>query len=114
GGNGWGPMRQLGRFYEMLLAGGALDGHRVLLPQTVEALLARHRVGMVDHTFRQVMDWGLGFIPNSRPGLVETFAALRQLEDAGAASGAAPADATADASSSAPPPPDVELPYHYG
>lgn len=114
GGNGWGPMRQLGRFYEALLAGGALDGRRVLLPQTVEALLARHRVGMVDHTFRQVMDWGLGFIPNSRPGLVETFAALRQLEGAGPASGAAPANATADAPSPTPPPPDVELPYHYG
>lgn len=111
GGNGWGPMRQLGRFYEALLAGGALDGRRVLQPQTVEALLARHRVGMVDHTFRQVMDWGLGFIPNSRPGLVETFAALRQLEGA-----TRPNDtgSTGAASSPAPPPPDVELPYHYG
>ncbi|HEV8240401.1 MAG TPA: serine hydrolase domain-containing protein [Thermoanaerobaculia bacterium] len=108
GGNGWGPMRQLGRFYEMLLAGGALEGRRVLQPQTVEALLARHRVGMVDHTFRQVMDWGLGFIPNSRPGLVETFGAFRQLQ-----AGAAPSAARAtDAAPS--PPADVELPYHYG
>jgi CubicO group peptidase (beta-lactamase class C family) len=111
GGNGWGPMRHLGRFYEMLLGGGALDGRRVLQPQTVEALLARHRVGMVDHTFRQVMDWSLGLIPNSRPGLVETLGELRRLEGAATPS----PDAESDVAP-APPPgvPEVPLPYHYG
>ena len=63
GSNGVGPMRQLARMYQALLAGGALDGARILLPQTVEAIVARHRAGMFDHTFRCVMDWGLGFIP---------------------------------------------------
>ena len=64
GGNGFGPIRELGRFYEALLA--AFDGHRTILsPQTVEALVARHRTGLYDHTFRHVMDWGLGFIINS-------------------------------------------------
>ncbi|HYX24135.1 MAG TPA: serine hydrolase, partial [Thermoanaerobaculia bacterium] len=33
--------------------------------QTVEALTARHRAGMVDATFKHVLDWGLGFIVNS-------------------------------------------------
>lgn len=61
GGNGYGPVRELGRFYEMLLARGG----RILSPQSVEALTARHRVGMMDNTFRHQMDWGLGFIPNS-------------------------------------------------
>jgi len=61
GGNGYGPMRELGRFYEMLLARGG----QILSPQSVEALTARHRVGMMDSTFKHVMDWGLGFIPNS-------------------------------------------------
>lgn len=61
GGNGYGPMRQLARFYEMLLARGA----QLLTPQTVEALSARHRVGMQDNTFKHLLDWGLGFIPNS-------------------------------------------------
>jgi CubicO group peptidase (beta-lactamase class C family) len=98
GGNGWGPMRQLARLYEALLAGGALDGRRVLLPQTVEAIAARHRVGMLDHTFRRVMDWGLGVIPNSLPGLRETRDALRE-------AGGGAAAATAD---------ELELPYHYG
>lgn len=65
GGNGYGPMRELGRFYEMLLGRGAFQGRRILLPQTVEALTARQREGMFDHTFRHMLDWGLGFIPNS-------------------------------------------------
>ncbi len=64
GSNGVGPARELGRLYAMLLRGGELDGARLLLPQTVEALVARHRVGLVDQTFRKAMDWGLGFIPN--------------------------------------------------
>ena len=63
--SGHGPARELGRFYEMLLAGGALRGRRILLPQTVKPLVARQRVGMYDHTFKHVMDWGLGFVLNS-------------------------------------------------
>jgi CubicO group peptidase (beta-lactamase class C family) len=65
GGNGYGPMAQLGRFYQMLLARGTLGGRRILSAQAVEALTARHRVGMLDHTFQHVLDWGLGFIVNS-------------------------------------------------
>jgi CubicO group peptidase (beta-lactamase class C family) len=97
GGNGYGPMSQLGRFYEMLLArgravpraakalrngagdtpgvgGGAGTGgpgggpgldRSLLSPQAVEAMTARHRAGMLDHTFQRVLDWGLGFIVNS-------------------------------------------------
>ncbi len=65
GGGGQGPVRELGRFYEMLLGGGQIDGRRFLLPQTVEAMTARHRVGMRDQTFAHVVDWGLGFIVSS-------------------------------------------------
>jgi CubicO group peptidase (beta-lactamase class C family) len=65
GANGYGPMRELGRFYEMLLGRGAWTGQRILLPQTAEALTAPHRIGMLDVTFKHVMDWGLGFIVNS-------------------------------------------------
>jgi len=61
GGGGRGPVRQLGRLYEALLAHGELDGRRVLLPQTVEALTARHRVGLYDETYHVPCDWGLGF-----------------------------------------------------
>lgn len=61
GGGGRGPVRQLGRLYEALLHRGELDGRRVLLPQSVEALTARHRVGLYDETFHAQLDWGLGF-----------------------------------------------------
>jgi CubicO group peptidase (beta-lactamase class C family) len=72
GGNGYGPVRQLARFYRMLLGRGRLDGKRVLSPQAVEALTARHRVGMVDQTFQHELDWGLGFILDSKRHGVET------------------------------------------
>jgi len=97
-GSGHGPMRELGRFYEMLLVGGTVptsktewEGeapaepkralerpgsagaspssgsvvHRIISPQTVEALVARHRAGLYDQTFKHIMDWGLGFVLNS-------------------------------------------------
>lgn len=64
--NGIGPAHDLGRFYEMLLSRGRGQDSRVLQPTTVEALTARHRVGMYDHTFQHVVDWGLGFIPDSK------------------------------------------------
>lgn len=65
GAGGRGPMRQLARLYEALRRGGELDGVRILAPQTVEAIAARHRTGMHDETFGIVVDWGLGFIIDS-------------------------------------------------
>lgn len=66
GGSARGPTRELGRFYEMLQARGRLGDVRLLSPQTVEALTARHRTGMLDRTFQRVVDWGLGFILDSK------------------------------------------------
>ncbi len=64
--NGRGPIRELARFYEMLKNGGSVHGaKRILRPQTIEALVARHRVGMYDLTFKHVIDFGLGYIVNS-------------------------------------------------
>lgn len=71
-GSGHGPMRQLSQFYQMLLTGGSLNGRQLLLPQTVEALVARHRAGMYDHTFKHVLDFGLGFVLNSNQYGVDT------------------------------------------
>jgi CubicO group peptidase (beta-lactamase class C family) len=62
GSNARGPIRQLGFFYEAILGKGTRGARKILTPQTVEALTARHRCGMFDHTFHHVMDWGLGFI----------------------------------------------------
>ena len=66
GGNGCGPMNQLARLYGMLHGKGQVEGECFLSPQTVEALTAVHRAGMLDHTFRHVLDWGLGLIVNSQ------------------------------------------------
>jgi CubicO group peptidase (beta-lactamase class C family) len=63
--SGHGPVRELGRMYEMMLAGGQIEGRRIISPQTAEALVARHRCGMYDVTFRHIIDWGLGFLLNS-------------------------------------------------
>lgn len=66
GGNATGPLREAGIFYEMLLRGGERDGARILSAQSVEALTARHRAGMFDQIFKHVIDWGLGFIVDSK------------------------------------------------
>jgi CubicO group peptidase (beta-lactamase class C family) len=66
GANGCGPIRELARLYEALLGGGARAGRRILAPQTVEALVARHRVGLLDKTFQAKLDWGLGVIVDSK------------------------------------------------
>ena len=60
GAGGRGPMHELVHLYECLLGKGTRDGVRVVSPQTVEAMVARHRVGMFDETFQTVIDWGLG------------------------------------------------------
>jgi CubicO group peptidase (beta-lactamase class C family) len=60
-----GPARELGLFYQNL--------RKVLKPQTIEAMTARHRAGTYDKTFRHLMDWGLGFIVQSNQYGVETL-----------------------------------------
>ena len=67
--NGRGPIRELGRFYEWLLHP---EGMAILKPETVRELVQRHRVGLFDHTFQHVIDWGLGFIINSNRWGAET------------------------------------------
>ena len=65
GANGRGPMRKLARFYQMLAGGGSLEGTKILSPQTVEAMSSHQRVGMFDHTFQHLLDWGFGFLVGS-------------------------------------------------
>lgn len=72
GANGRGSARDLGRFYEMLLNDGSWDGRRILGAQTVAALTARHRAGIFDQSMQHIVDWGLGFLLNSRHHGVET------------------------------------------
>ena len=64
--NGQGPVRELGRFYQMLLNGGELDGVRLLKGETVALFTSPQRVGMYDETFRHIIHWGLGFLISSK------------------------------------------------
>lgn len=59
-----GPMSDLALFFAALADGGRGRHGRILLPQTVMALTAHHRVGLVD-PFGNA-DWGLGFRVESR------------------------------------------------
>ena len=65
GGNGRGPMRELGKLYEALMNEGIGHKHRILKAETIADLTHRHRTEQCDTTFGHKMDWGLGFIPNS-------------------------------------------------
>ena len=61
GASGRGPIRELGRFYEMLMK----RGESLIRAETAQLLTEAHRIGSYDLTFKQVMDWGLGFIVNT-------------------------------------------------
>lgn len=60
-----GPIRELGRLYEMLLNRGTWAGRRYLSPETVDLMTQRHRVGLFDQTFQHTVDFGLGVSINS-------------------------------------------------
>src|SRR5262249_1615716 len=62
GGNGRGPIRELGRFYEALLDGG----RGLIRPQTVEAMSTRQTVGLLDRIFNIRLDRGLGVVIDSK------------------------------------------------
>jgi CubicO group peptidase (beta-lactamase class C family) len=65
GSNTRGPIRELGHFYEMLLSRGVAKKARILSVPAVEALTARHRVGLFDQTLAHIVDFGLGVIVDS-------------------------------------------------
>ena len=62
GGNGRGPIRELGRFYEALLDGG----RDIISKETIDTLTARHTVGLKDRIFNIPLDRGLGFVIDSK------------------------------------------------
>ena len=57
-----GPMSDLGRLYEGLLAMLSSASEGIVSAQTAEALVSRQRAGLTDETFHHIVDWGLGFI----------------------------------------------------
>jgi CubicO group peptidase (beta-lactamase class C family) len=59
-------VRELGRFYEGLLAGKLLNA------ETLRRFTQRTRSGLFDHTFKHTLDFALGFIVNSNRHGAET------------------------------------------
>lgn len=84
GANGHGPMRELGPFYEALLFKGQRGSARVLSPQTVEAITAHHRTGMLDAAFKVEAPWGLGISVD--PGLCGKYRSPRTFGHGGSLS----------------------------
>lgn len=72
GANSRGPVNELGKFYECLLAGGELNGRRILSDESVELLTTRHREGLYDQTLFHKVDFGLGVIIDSNRYGVDT------------------------------------------
>ena len=68
-----GPIRELARFYEMLLCEGTWAGHTLLSAESVRQMTARHRRGRFDQTFQHTVDFGLGLIINSNQYGVNTI-----------------------------------------
>jgi CubicO group peptidase (beta-lactamase class C family) len=61
GASGVSTARDMARFYAALAAGGALDGVRILQPQTVSRMLQIEVDGEIDATFAVPVRRGLGF-----------------------------------------------------
>ncbi len=60
GGNAYGPARDLARFYRSLL------NESLVSCETLREMTRRQREGRHDRTFRHTIDWGLGFILDSK------------------------------------------------
>ncbi len=66
GGGSIGTASDLAALYQCLLDDGKTPtGAHLLRNSTVEEMTTRQRIGMKDHSFMQVVDWGLGFLINS-------------------------------------------------
>lgn len=73
GSNTRGPIRDLGRFYEMLLNDGRGPAGQLLSPNSVKSMRTRHRIGAFDQTLGHVVDFGLGVIIDSNTYGAETI-----------------------------------------
>lgn len=75
GGGAVGPVRELALFYENLLNVWHGSGNQQWLSQPIlQHMTARQREGLRDESFKQVVDWGYGFLINSaKYGLVAPY-----------------------------------------
>lgn len=62
GGSARGPIRELGKFYEAMLAGG----RGVISQRLLAEITSRHTIGLMDRTFGCRLDRGLGVVIDSK------------------------------------------------
>jgi len=61
-GNIIGSADEIGRFFEMLLRGGTLDGVTIFQPKTLETARVSHSKGEIDRIIKLPINYGLGFM----------------------------------------------------
>ena len=61
-----GPINELGKFMNMLYEGGYTGKARILSERTIDEMTSPSRVGVTDKTFMKTIDWGLGFMLDSK------------------------------------------------
>ena len=66
GGSGRGPVSELANFLHMLNNGGSFGSARILQQTTVDMITRPFRKGMHDKSFMHIIDWGLGFMVDSK------------------------------------------------
>ncbi len=68
-----GPVRELGRCYEMLQPGGLSEfGQQLVSTATIQQMTARHRVGKFDQSLQHTVDFGLRVVCNSNHSAIKT------------------------------------------
>ena len=66
GASGRGPIKELGHFMEMLANKGTYKNRRIISERTIEEMIEPHRQDKLDKTFMCKIDWGLGFMLDSK------------------------------------------------
>jgi CubicO group peptidase (beta-lactamase class C family) len=66
GASGHGPIQELGHFMEMLANKGLYKNRRIVSERTIEEMTSKQRPETTDKTFLCKIDWGLGFMLDSK------------------------------------------------
>ena len=66
GASGRGPIKELAHFMEMLACKGTYKNRRLMSERTIEEMIKPHRQNLLDKTFMCKIDWGLGFMLDSK------------------------------------------------
>lgn len=80
---GYGPARDLGRFYDVLLDADRLATDGLVSPEVLRQFVAPQRSGMYDEGLGRVCDYGLGFMVNVRDHRFGDYCSVRSYGHSG-------------------------------